>query len=295
MDASQQALLLLHDLGDRPGEMLCWNTLGNVHVQQGRLEKAAVCYQKALDVAEELGSRSGLSQAQGNLGVIYQQQGRYAEAESAYRESLRLCQAMGDRQGEAQTLNNIGLLLLESGRFQDGAADLEQSLAIYQELGDRPGQQETLSNLGVAHRHLGQMTAALRYYQQALEIAEALADRGSQADTLLNICFLLHAQENPAAVGPLAERAWHLAEATGAYDVLARLCWLAGDLEIERGDYEAAGGAYAHALRYAEPFSAERVRDTVQRQNARTAEIRSAVGDEAAERFASAYHGLTDD
>jgi hypothetical protein len=112
---------------------------------------------------------------------------------------------------------------------------------------------------------------------------------------LLNICFLVHAQEDPAAVGPLAERSWQLAEAAGAYDVLARLCWLAGDLEIERGDYEAAGEAYAHALRYAEPFSPERVRDTVQRQNARTAEIRSAVGDEAAECFIAAYHELKDD
>jgi hypothetical protein len=138
------------------------------------------------------------------------------------------------------------------------------------------------------------MTAALGYYRQALEIAEALADRGSQADILLNICFLLHAQGDPVAVAPFAERAWQLAEASGAQDVLARLCWLAGDLAIERGDYEAGGEAYAHALGHAESFSAERVRDTVQRQNARTGEIRSAAGDEAAARFAAAYHGLKD-
>ena len=126
---------------------------------------------------------------------------------------------------------------------------------------------------------------ALDYYRQSLEVARALEDRDGQATILVNMCFLLCKQGDLESIGPLADQAWHLGEDIGAAGKLTRLCWLAGDLALERGDYEAAGEAYNHAHQYARQFRAEMEQETIERIHQRLAQLEATEGQEAVARF----------
>ena len=99
------------------------------------------------------------------------------------------------------------------------------------------------------------------------------------------MCFLLYEQGELPSIGPLADRAWRMAEEMGAAGTLARLCWLAGDLAITQGDYEAAGEAYYHACLYARQFGPELEQATAERIRQRSTQLEAAAGQEAVARF----------
>jgi tetratricopeptide (TPR) repeat protein len=105
------------------------NDLGDVLLEEGRLEAAERHFLKALAGAEELNiNRRGRGYILGNLGHVCLRQGRIDEARRYLIQALAAGEAFGERIVMADTQVLLGRLEEQLGNFS--AADAHYSLAI---------------------------------------------------------------------------------------------------------------------------------------------------------------------
>jgi tetratricopeptide (TPR) repeat protein len=101
-------------LAHNPTSWMAHNNLGDVYLQQGRLDAAKAEYQKALEIdPQEVNAHS-------NLGIILAQQGQADLAIIQFRQALKI------RPNFGRALNNLAATLEAERR-------LDEALAIYQE------------------------------------------------------------------------------------------------------------------------------------------------------------------
>jgi CHAT domain-containing protein len=104
-------------------------------------------FEKALPIFQSLGDRAGEAMTLNNIGEVYSDLGQRQKALEFYQKVLAIYQALGDRAGEAMTLNNIGLVYDALGQKQKALEYYEKSLPIVQAVGHGAGEATTLSNL----------------------------------------------------------------------------------------------------------------------------------------------------
>ena len=95
--------------------------LGDALVEQGKLDKAVVQYQRAL-------SSGRLADAHNNLGNAHRIWGELEEAICEYRLALSF------QPEEATTLNNLGIALRDQGRLNEALLQFEHALAVKPDL-----------------------------------------------------------------------------------------------------------------------------------------------------------------
>ena len=183
-DAHQQSLAICREFGDRRGEGQALSSLGIVYMERGRLDEAFDAHQQSLAICREFGDRRAEGTALGNLGNVYNEQGRWHEAFDAHQQSLAICREFGDRRGESQTLTGLGNVYNEQGRWQEAIDAYQRSLAICRELGDRRGEGHTLTGLGNLCNEQGRWQEAIDAYQRSLAICRELGDRRGEGQTL---------------------------------------------------------------------------------------------------------------
>jgi len=88
-------------------------------------------YNQALPIAQEVGDRSGEAVTLNNIGEVYRRIGQPQEALTYFNQALPIRQEVGDRSGEATTLSNIGGVYNGIGQPQKAITHLEQSVQIY--------------------------------------------------------------------------------------------------------------------------------------------------------------------
>ena len=74
------ALALFRECGDRRGEGVVLNNLGDLYRLQARYDEAIVCLRRDLEFCRELGDRRGEAITLSNLGQVHRDQGSAAEA-----------------------------------------------------------------------------------------------------------------------------------------------------------------------------------------------------------------------
>jgi predicted O-linked N-acetylglucosamine transferase (SPINDLY family) len=160
------------------------NTLGNIYLAQGLLDKAEECYIKAIKLDPQY------ADARNNLGNIHRERGKLQEAINAYQHALRIDPK------RAEIHNNLGTALEMLRRFgeavdhyreairlrpdfADGYANLAgiykaegkliDAIAVCQKaLSLKPGDLKTLLHMGNAYSQLGQIDRGIECFRQAL-------------------------------------------------------------------------------------------------------------------------------
>ena len=140
----QKALALAPDFAE------AHYNLGDALKEQGRLEEAEVCQQRAKVIY-----RAGEHY---NFGNDLKAQGRLNEAIENYRKALAI------RPDYAEAHNNLGAALNDQGKSNEAAACYQNALAI------KPDYAEAHNNLGVAFNALGRHDEAAACYQRALAL-----------------------------------------------------------------------------------------------------------------------------
>ncbi|HXR88499.1 MAG TPA: tetratricopeptide repeat protein, partial [Stellaceae bacterium] len=178
------------------------NNRGLAHVALGRIEEAAVHYERALalkaDYVEALSNLGNLRLMQGrrdeaiglhkralahnpdyaegqmNLGNALREQGKPGEAVSRYERAIAL------RPDYPEALSNLGNALHDLGKFSEARASYERALAL------RPDFAEASGNLGNVLHEIGDLDAAVTQFERALALrpdhAEAENGLGSVLD-----------------------------------------------------------------------------------------------------------------
>ncbi len=177
-------------LGDVETLAYCHWFRGAVLELQSRYEPALASYQQALRLLHEVGNRPQEAVTLRNIGIIYRKTGRYAEALQQYRDGLAIDRELGDLEEEAGTLNSIGIIYEETSRYAEALQHFEESLAIHRKLGDAVAAAENLSNMGIVYRKTGRYAEALKQYQGCLAIDREQGRRRDEATDLNNIAVV---------------------------------------------------------------------------------------------------------
>jgi protein O-GlcNAc transferase len=126
--------------------------MGNTFKDQGRLDEAISCFQKALKI------NPNLVEVYNNLGNTFKDQGRLDEAISCFQKVLEI------NPNYAEAYNNMGNMLMGQGNLAEAVYHYQKALEI------NPNLAEAYHNLGNALKDQNRLTEALSSYQKALEI-----------------------------------------------------------------------------------------------------------------------------
>jgi class 3 adenylate cyclase/predicted ATPase/Tfp pilus assembly protein PilF len=175
------------EVGDRRCECRALVRLGFLNIQEGSLERARACVDRALSIARELDDRSIQSSAHNVLGSLESVLGRREQARAHYDAALALAREAGNRHREGDVLGNLGIEYAEMGIMDKARLHDEAALAVAREVGDRRLEGNTLCNLGLLHQVQGRFGEALDQLETALAVAR---DMGSSELECIVLCNL---------------------------------------------------------------------------------------------------------
>lgn len=135
-----------------------YNNLGNALKGLGRLQQAALSYEKALAL------RADSPDALYNLAVTQQELGRLDQAAAAYRRVVAV------RPDHAAAHSNLGNILHAQGKLDAAAACYERALQF------QPDFLPALVNRGNVLKAQGKLDAAILSYRRALSISPGYAE-----------------------------------------------------------------------------------------------------------------------
>jgi DNA-binding SARP family transcriptional activator/Tfp pilus assembly protein PilF len=208
--ACHVALDAARRVGDTAGEAHALVLLGLGYGPSGRVDEAIPHLQKALWLLETIGGcHRSRVRAHRTLCWIAEQQGRHADMLSHAEAALGLSRAVGDLALEVTSLNDVGYSHALLGNYQLAISYCERSLAGSQEAGERNWESAAWDSLGYIQHQLGQHRQAISCYERSLELDRELADLFNEAVTLDHL----------------------------------------GDVHRSAGDLDAAGWAWAQAVR----------------------------------------------
>ncbi len=189
-EAGTRGLDICRKHGDRKGEAMCLNNLGNGHFFLGEYDKALSCYQQSLPIRKEVGDLEGESSTRSNIGNLYYQQGRFVEALEHYYQAVALSQQAGNRESESRTRSNIGLVHLHRGEYAEALQQFLATLQLTEKLGRPDRVAACLKNIGGVYEKQGQDDLALEYFKRSLAMFEVAGHPSGIASVLNNIGML---------------------------------------------------------------------------------------------------------
>ena len=191
------------------------NSLGNLYLDQKKLDKAEATFQRALTEIEDL-SWSDIDDTMkviNNLGLVYKQQGKLAEAEAMYKRALvGYTNTLGsDHVDTVNTVMNLGNIYMRQGNLTEAESSLKRALAVQEDkLGpEHPMTLMTIYNLGYCHQEQKNFAEAEIQSERALSGREKILG-SDHTDTLAACCGLgqtLFAQGRPVEAEVQFERA----------------------------------------------------------------------------------------
>jgi len=187
LEKHNEALPISQAVGDRQVEALILNNIGSAYDTLGETQKALEKYNEALPLWQAVGSRYGESTTLSFIARVYDTLGETQKALEKNNDALPLMRTLGDRYGEAYTLNQIGAVYNTLGETQKALEKYNEALPLWRRLGDRRFEAITLSNIGTVYNRLGETQKALEKYNEALSLSREAGDGRGEAYTLNNI------------------------------------------------------------------------------------------------------------
>jgi predicted ATPase/DNA-binding CsgD family transcriptional regulator len=135
VEASGQAIPLLHEAGDVAGELLALHMSGTCHAFAGDRVGAVAAYERAVALAEQHGETFRMAYALTGLGDEALATGEAARADELFGQALRMKAALGDRMGVAVALDSLGRSATALGDGERAAILLGAAESIWDVIG----------------------------------------------------------------------------------------------------------------------------------------------------------------
>jgi tetratricopeptide (TPR) repeat protein len=235
----------------------CYQQLGEVAHDRGRLDDAEGWYRKALAVAEELGDKSGIAPSYHMFGRVAQRRGRLDDAEQWYRKALAIREELGNAPDMVAIFHQLGMVAQHGGRLDDAEEWYHKALAVVEELGDEPGKAAIYHQLGNIAQDRGLLDDAEEWYRKALAIKEELGDESGLVSTYhqLGIIAFLWGRLDDAE--EWCRKALAIAEEVGNEPDKAAIYHQLGRVAQDRGQLEDAEQWYRKSLAIKEELGDE--------------------------------------
>ena len=234
---AQRALAIYEELGDLTGQAHAMNVLGASAYWRGDWMGALDFYRKCLVIDRRTGNPVNLAFGHLNIGEIFLDQGRLDDAEGEFTEALREWRASGYRSGVGAATAMLARVAGCRGRFDEAAQLFEDALGEFRAIGSHIEELETEARVAECQLLSGDATRAVAMADAALAQARSLGGVSAQLPLLLRVrgAALSRSGAHDDAVAALGQsmdaarsrNAEHEVALTG--QVLARVLVRAGD------------------------------------------------------------------
>lgn len=185
----ERALSLYRAAGDRHGEAVTFDGIGNCYESLSDYPRAVENLEKALALKQQLGDRLEIGKTLSNLGLVYWDKGDYPKAIDYLKRALGIGDELRNARLQASAHNNLGLVYDEMGEYRFSVPHYQQAVELFRAAKHEQGESEALGNIGGVHLLLGEYREASKYYERALEIDERLKLGRGASDDLGNLAL----------------------------------------------------------------------------------------------------------
>lgn len=144
--------LYLATIAGNPGCGAAHNNLGNILLQNGRVDEAIVHFEKAVELQPDM------ADPRDSLGTALLEKGRVDEAIAQFQSALEI------QPDYALTYYDLGSAFLRQGRLDEAISSFQKALEL------KPNDAQIHNNLGLALFQNGRVDDAIIHYQKALEL-----------------------------------------------------------------------------------------------------------------------------
>ncbi len=249
--ALDEAANAYHYLGDFVGMGEAYEQLVKAYSELGRYREAETVVRKQLAIAHSNNNFSDQILAYNNLGTLSLQEGDLATARAAFDEGLTVSQDIGSQSGIGLSLSNLGLISAAQGKMDDAAKYYEIAADYRARARDYAGQANTDSNLGDIYLATGRLREAVGAYRHSLSLARDVDAPYIQLRAIDGLISAYRQIKLPREVEQyLAERITLTLRTGDDWQRLITFRTM-GEIYEENGDLTAAYESYQRALRIA--------------------------------------------
>jgi tetratricopeptide (TPR) repeat protein len=250
-DAEQwcrRALGIMTELDDRVRTPAICADLGSIARSQGRLDEADEWIRQAFGFWEQ--SRDQMSMANGyhELGIIAQLRSRFDEAAQWYHKALDIKSELGDRYGMISAYHQLGMVAELCGRLAEADLWYRQALGLEEELRNRPRIAQTCHHLGRLAQERERFDEAEQWYRHSLAISEELDDKPGMTTSYGQLGILAQSRDRLDEAEQWYRRSHAVSEEFGSRAGMAKAHHQLGILAQLRGQFDEAEREYHKAL-----------------------------------------------
>ena len=166
--------------------------IGNIHLAQLDLAKAAASYESSLAVFSRWGKQRFAALTLGSLGAVYTEMGDYLRALESFETSLAIYSELSLDEEIAAQKNNIGALYLAMEKYAEALEAFLGARTYYDSRGDVTRVAILDMNIGIVYSDMGDYDRALDTYESALDVFEQEGMVEKIADVKTNMGCLYH-------------------------------------------------------------------------------------------------------
>jgi len=177
------------------------NSLTNLYLHQGEIEKAIKLNNEVIEISKEKGNHRIIGIAINSAAYLNGSQGDYEKAEELYTEALVHFEEINDLNSQGRIYANLGQLYKKqtqqienldsiNKRYEKYYYYNNKALDIFRSLGSQNEIAVCLNNKGTIFRHKKEFDSALLYFNKSLKIRETIQDLSGISNSYLNIGVL---------------------------------------------------------------------------------------------------------
>ncbi len=183
----KEAFEIFHSIGDRYGEAVALNGIGQGYEFLKDQPLALNSYQQALSLFEDIAAVDGISMSTFKIATMHDLADRFEQALSYYDRSVQTSRGAGNVRLEGFALNEIATIYVKQGLHERAATQYRKVLSFFESIGDLRGQATALNSYGDLLLQRDEKKKALELYLRALPLSEKVEDEGIRTATFYNL------------------------------------------------------------------------------------------------------------
>ncbi|MGH9352673.1 MAG: CHAT domain-containing protein [Terriglobia bacterium] len=208
--AAQSALQIARSIHDLFGVDFDLETLANLHLAQGDLERSFIDYHQALDALRAQPYPQEAAAVSNGIGELDLELGDFPRAAEAFKKSIPLCLKAHDTAGELKVLSNLGEIALRQHRPGAAQRYYLAGLKTAQKLGLLREQSFLLAGLAQSYTMEHDWAQAASAFERSISIAQSISQMDSEALALQGLGDLRAARHQLSQAGAAYQKAFNL-------------------------------------------------------------------------------------
>jgi tetratricopeptide (TPR) repeat protein len=182
-----QALGIYEKMGDKQGQLLCFQNLGNIYFSLGDYSLTIESQKKALKLSKQVNDRKGIAKAHQNLGETFFHLGDNKAAIKEFILSIKSKEALDDKEGTGITLASLGSLHFHQKDYAKAAYYYNKALEINKTIDLKAQMAQNYANLADVFSAKGLSDSAIAYYGKSQGINRELDNKSGLSDIALRL------------------------------------------------------------------------------------------------------------